>query len=480
MQQHELTPEASSLLSRLASHPPAATLTEAAAAAGNEQFVVALASLVQTLVVEVEASRSDLLDAQSALASVLKRMQNQHVNFTTATNSANIMERAVNELSEANARLRCQLYSRRRPKSGKRLSAAERAAIDVPAADWSLRVQPDAELCLMAEPTATREHALASLVVAGSAAGRCSGAPATVIKQISDDERARRRQQQWESGASGATIVPAVPTRPTSASMDPAPLRPPRGSPVPFGSENGDESGTGGAASAASAVVCGACVGGGTPVASVGLRQAASDAAARAGRADRPWSQRASELHAMRPEGSEAAHAASAASAAAIAVSAMQHRAFVTATSDESSSLALTGHAASPSHAPCPAWRTSLKPRPFARSFSGGPMRPASSSPGSFGLLRAGWAPIGTAGARGCGDVGSSSAPPGATPPRITPQLLTPPATASPQALPRRAGAKRRPTSGARSGSIVHVAHPVGVVHQHQCIPRPASAGLIR
>ena len=229
------------LLMRLSAYPPTATPAEVATRVGDERFVVALAALVQSLVVEVEVGRSELLEAQSALTSVLKRMKHQHVNATTAATSANIMERAVNELAEANSHLRCKLISRGR-QPGKRTllneadrraeligeRTAERTALDVPPTDWRLRERGGAgagaggeaacsELLLVAERDgAAQGRAADGLAVCGASVARPPGplAPRALIAQLSENERLLKRWEQAGPGEQSCSLAPS----PTTAS----------------------------------------------------------------------------------------------------------------------------------------------------------------------------------------------------------------------------------------------------------------------
>ena len=356
-----------SLVARLTSHPPSATPEEAAAAASSmppaqvSKLVQSLASLVQTLVLEVEVGREELVTAQSSLSSVLKRMQHQHVNCTTASTTASVLERAVTELAEANTRLRSQLLSRRRPRAASKrlLSPSERAALDA----------------VGVSDLATRE--VRDLVIAGATVSRPAGAtPAEIVAEIvarrDGDKRTRQRQRELERPSS----PPPLSAKPTASSP---------------------------------------------------------------GRS-RPWSQRAEELN--RTAGGDS------------------HRSLVEVPAAEEGSAAeappaLYGLCASPSHSPCPAWRSANKPRPFARSFSAGPLRVH----GRFGQALA------------SGQLTAPTPSPAAGP-WIAPTGRRPPS----MVRPATAGPTHR---SAPNRSIVHVSHPEGARGNQGSsfiAPRPASA----
>ena len=334
------------LLARLSSFPPVAEPEEAAsfleqghALSASKLLVSTLARLVQTLVIEVEAGRSALLDSQTALASVLNRMQYQHANFTTAQQSAETMERSVTELAQANARLRYQLIKRHPLQRAGRvqLSAAERDTLELEPADWQLRrlggqgwtregggsFSSDVGLLIDEESDTAREQAIAGLVVAGSSQPSAT-TPGALVAQFHHSSRTLQRQGEWELAASRGrdSTTPAV--------------------------------GDGTLSSASKALGVGSAV---------GLAWHESGGS-------RPWSKRAEELRALRPPRADAAATAASASAAAVMASARQTATYVQEHFQEG------GLAASPSHAKFPAWRTTQKP--FACSFSTGSLRGSS------------------------------------------------------------------------------------------------------
>ena len=349
------------LLARLSSLPPGAEPEEAAsfldqghALSASKLLVFTLARLVQTLVVEVEAGRSALLDTQAALASVLNRMQYQHANFTTAQESAETMERSVNELAQANARLRYQLIQRHPLQRAGRvqLSAAERKTLEVEPADWQVRrlgqgsirdggCSLSSEVGLLTELSDTvREQSIARLVVAGSRPPSATTSRAHVA-QSHHNSRTLQRQGEWELAGSGG-----------KASATPA---------------DGD-------GSSWSAAECAneqpKHLLGSSDLISSPSRALPVGLAWHESGGSRPWSKRAEELRALRPPRSDAAATAASASTAAVMASAHQTTAYMQEHMHDG------GVAASPSHAKFPAWRATQKP--FACSFSTGSLRGSS------------------------------------------------------------------------------------------------------
>jgi hypothetical protein len=521
------------LLMRLSAYPPTATPAEVATRVGDERFVVALAALVQSLVVEVEVGRSELLEAQSALTSVLKRMKHQHVNATTAATSANIMERAVHELAEANSQLRCKLISRGRQPSKRMLlneadrraeligeRTAERTALDVPPTDWRLRERGGAgagaggeaacsELLLVAERDgAAQGRAADGLAVCGASVARPPGplAPRALIAQLSENERLLKRWEQAGPGEQSCSLAPS----PTTASCTAAAAAE-SGEPIsPInqaemrrdGPRSSRDEPIEPSAPAPPHVALGAHAGVLMPWrGDVGYQShavaaaAAVEAVVRAPRhSSRPWSQRVEELSALRPAGREAATAAAAASAAALAVTAGQHRFFVAEARASFDQRAGTYEApgAAPGHALSPAWRVSDKPRPFsagfARSCSVGSclaeLRSAASqnhqghAVGAHGRLG------GRGVASGCGSLGMAAGTATIAAPTRAPQVAVLSRTSSAGPRPSTAAARYGGRGGSSSsvhGSVLHdhvaqPVHPGGAVKQQIIPPRPASA----
>lgn len=532
----DLDSGATGLLMRLSAYPPTATPAEVATRAGDERFIVALAALVQSLVVEVEVGRSELLEAQAALTSVLKRMKHQHVNATTAATSANIMERAVNELAEANSHLRCKLISRRR-QPGKRtlLNAedrraeligertAERTALDVPPTDWRLRERGGAgagaggeaacsELLLVAERDgAAQWRAADGLAVCGASVARLPGplAPRALIAQLSENERLLKRWEQVGPGEQSCSLVPSPTTESCIAAAAAAcgePISPINQAEMRRdGPRSGRDEPIEPSAPAPPHVALGAHAGIHMPWRGDGGDQSHAVAAAAAveavvrspGHSSRPWSQRVEELSALRPAGREAATAAAAASAAALAVTAGQHRFFVAEAraSFEKRAGMYEAPGAAPGHAISPAWRVSDKPRPFsagfARSCSAGSclaeLRSATSQSHQGHAVGAHGRLGGRGVASGCGSLALGVAAGSATiaAPTRAPQVAV--LSRSSSAGPRPSTAAARYGGRGSSSSVLHAcvnvaqpAHPMahpgpgGAVKQQ--IIRPASA----
>ena len=358
--------------------------------AAKRLLTSSLVKLIQSLVNEVETSRSELLDAQASLASVLRRVQMQHENFNFMRNSAETMEHTVNELAESNTTLRYQLLQRKGAPNTKSkgvhgagrkvptpYSLAEREALELAARDWEVRADADAgapsaqpTLYLVAEPDGPRGKPWLS--VAGA---KVQTRPTSAQTKQQLLAAARQRHADWENGLTGTMAEAASAVgRPGSAASRrteeaDGPLTPAHHH---FGASH--------STSPYAPAPSDACQ---------GAMAAASRSPPPGQRCARPWSQRAEQLGSLRASGREAAAAAAAANAAASALSAGQHRYHVsqqrTASPDrDSSPIEPTGYAASPSHVAQGAWRLTHKPV-FARSFSAGPLRSPNGKPRELG-----------------------------------------------------------------------------------------------
>jgi len=292
--------EAESLIVNLMSTPPTVSPSELADAtmrlppSAQHLLVTSLGSLVQGLVAEVEVGRGSLLDSQSALADVIKRMQHHHAQAQAAKEHSEKCERAVQELALSNSKLRYKLLDRhavqrRRLKvPGPDAAELESELRELAAADFEPRLlatgastaaaaEDDPMLWLVAEPTGPQERARAhaGLSISGASARPRSACAAPVAAL---EASTRQRRAEWEEAA---------------------------------------------------ADVADAAGGAGAPLPTTGARDAASarvERAARDAAASRPWLARAEHFGASRPAGSEAAASASAATAAASTLAAGQHR----------------------------------------------------------------------------------------------------------------------------------------------------------
>ena len=215
------------LVAAAAALPPRCTPDEAAdtsshfPASAQRLLISSLVQLVQTLVREVESGRAELLDAQAALASVLRRTQHQDANCSALRMSAESMEHAVNELASTNVSLRYQLLARKptmNPAKGvmgarggarRAQTPAEREALELGPGDWELRQQGGAAataaapLCFVADPggPASPGRVLDALVVAGCKVARPRSAPSgtQMIAALKADPQTKQKHVEWEA-----------------------------------------------------------------------------------------------------------------------------------------------------------------------------------------------------------------------------------------------------------------------------------------
>lgn len=445
------------LVAKVSAYPVQIEAEAAAEAAAKlspqaqKMFHAALVRLVQSLVSEVESGREALLDSQSAMASLLRRMHAQHDNVVAAHTTVSTMERAVDELATSNTQMRYKLMERPRSggPSGRNfrtpggpLDEAEREARTLLPADWELREAPSTsgpdgmppQIYFVAEPggTRTRHREVAGLGVVGTNPSRPQSAasaasPPAAASSLSSslaapsaasatdrqavlafgkDEATRRRHGEWEARRPPPLDPPSY-TLPEEGVPRPPHGSPAAGSPTerqPHPSFSSKLSESAAAPTPSPADVARA--------ASAAAQGVSGAGGAASSHSSRPWSERAAQLDALRSSGSEAAAAAAAATAAASALAAGQHKYFVTHSREPTLGQrpalvkppqhprpvqlsGVTGDAHRDSHTALrhhagpaatsastheqehniafPAWRLSKKP--FARSFSAGPLR---------------------------------------------------------------------------------------------------------
>jgi hypothetical protein len=440
-------------------------------------FHASLVRLVQSLVAEVESGREALIDTQSAMASLLRRMHSQHDNCMAAHASVETMERAVGELVTSNTQMRYKLMERPRSggPSGRQYRApggprspAEREARELLPADWELREAP-------AGPGSTPGSTQLLLVAEPSSSGTRTRPPQQPQQQQPQQQPQQQQQQHQQQRADGLMVAGTSPasqsppspqqqqqqqqarvgphTRhtaaPSQSSQQQKATAEDRRAVLAFGTDattrqrhrewvTAAATADTMAGDAPAATPCGASAPPNTPPDSPHMildeagrprpQQAATPSAADVGRAAeaaaratsgggsggsaRPWSERAAQLDALRASGSEAAAAAAAATAAASALAAGQHRYWVAHGREPPSSLRRPASSSSmrrPASAigvtsalslqqpqpqqgiAIPAWR--LNRKPFARSFSAGPIRPYSALAGPSPAVRQARAP---------------------------------------------------------------------------------------
>ena len=401
------------VLARCQASPPQASADEVAelhtrlGAPERRHLVLSLVRMVQDLVTEVETGRELLLDAQCALTSVLRRVERQNQNCATVQASAEAMERAVDELACSNTQLRYQQLLKRRPRSAGRVqpTASQRAALELGTDDWALRESRAAAggLCLVGQEGSaerSRAQAVAGLVVAGAgaAAARPRSAPTTttLLTALESDPRGRVRLSEWQQPPPQPQPPPPPPAQPEASpqatvlqqgSVACTPYAPPPPSSssqhrAPSVLLRTPETGTGPAAPSPHARAVVVAPSAASPPSPSPAREGPTASMAQAGLGGeltaascaRPWSQRAEQLHALRPAASEAAASAATATAAAAVYAQLAHRYHLADSPESEEPAHLGGYGASPSHASMPAWRTSHR-RPLARAFSAGSVR---------------------------------------------------------------------------------------------------------
>jgi hypothetical protein len=103
-----------------------------------ESLVLQLAQRLQKLATEVESGREALLASQSAMSDVLQRMQQQESSWTKAQLALQEKDHAIQQLGEANARMRHRMLCKHMGWGQRSLpTAGEQVALDLGPSEWS-------------------------------------------------------------------------------------------------------------------------------------------------------------------------------------------------------------------------------------------------------------------------------------------------------------------------------------------------------